>query len=68
MNRTVKPQPYQAYILRFWKENEDLEKWRFSLEDVSGERSRRGFKNFEEMMNFLRSQVDDEESEKNPIS
>ncbi len=64
MKRTVKPQPYQAYILRFWKEDEDLEKWRFSIENVSEGRPRWGFESLEELMRFLQSQLDSEEYSK----
>ena len=55
-----KPPRYQSYLLTCWEERgrdpETPVVWRFRLEDPHTER--RGFGTFEEMMAFLRSELD----------
>jgi hypothetical protein len=50
-----KNERYQAYLLRCWQERgEDQESlWRFSVEDVFGERRRQGFNSLEALVAFL---------------
>jgi hypothetical protein len=49
---------YRAYLLRCWQEGDagtDQEPlWRFSVEDVFGERCRQGFGSLEALIEFLR--------------
>jgi hypothetical protein len=60
----VKPwaaQSYRAYLLRCWHEGEaapgEAPAWRFSLEEVAGERRRRGFVSLEALVVFLRTEL-----------
>jgi hypothetical protein len=50
-------EPYRAYLLRCWPEGEkgtDQEpSWRFSVEDVFGERRWQGFGSLEALVAFL---------------
>jgi CRISPR/Cas system endoribonuclease Cas6 (RAMP superfamily) len=56
-----KNDPYRAYLLRCWQEGEmetDQEPlWRFSVEDVFGERRRQGFGSLEALVAFLRVEL-----------
>jgi hypothetical protein len=61
-----KPPRYRSYVLTFWEERsrdpEMLVVWRFSLQDPrTGQR--RGFASFEELMNFLRSELEGSKSQ-----
>jgi hypothetical protein len=52
---------YRAYLLRCWQE-EDVGTgqeplWRFSVEDVFGERRRQGFGSLEALVAFLRVEL-----------
>jgi CRISPR/Cas system endoribonuclease Cas6 (RAMP superfamily) len=53
-----KNEPYRAYLLRCWQEGDigtDQEPlWRFSVEDVFGERRWQGFGSLEALVAFLR--------------
>jgi hypothetical protein len=47
---------YHAHVLRFWREHNRPDAWRFSLEDVrTGER--RGFADLDALMAFLRAAI-----------
>jgi hypothetical protein len=52
---------YRAYLLRCWQEADvgaDQEPlWRFSVEDVFGERRRQGFGSLEALIAFLRVEL-----------
>ena len=52
---------YRAYLLRCWQEGDvgtDQEPlWRFSMEDVFGERHRQGFGSLEALVAFLRVEL-----------
>jgi CRISPR/Cas system endoribonuclease Cas6 (RAMP superfamily) len=52
---------YRAYLLRCWQEGDvetDQEPlWRFSVEDVFGERCRQGFGSLEALVAFLRVEL-----------
>lgn len=56
-----KVDPSRAYLLRCWQEGcsaEDGEAvWRFSLEEVGGERRRLGFMTLEALLAFLRAEL-----------
>ena len=56
--RKGKDKPNCAYLLRCWQEEDagtDQEPlWRFSVEDIFGERRRQGFVSLEELIEFLR--------------
>lgn len=58
--RKEKNEPYRAYLLRCWQEGDvgiDQEPlWRFSVEDVFGERRQQGFGNLEALVSFLRAE------------
>ncbi|MFQ5854308.1 MAG: hypothetical protein ACE5LU_01495 [Anaerolineae bacterium] len=51
----------RAYLLRCWHEGEaapgEAPAWRFSLEEVAGERRRRGFVSLEALVAFLRAEL-----------
>ena len=55
--RKEKNEPYRAYLLRCWPEGDmgtDQEPlWRFSVEDVFGERRWQGFGSLEALVAFL---------------
>jgi hypothetical protein len=55
---------YWVYVLRFWPEEGSngttTDNWRFTLEDPST-KARRGFMSFEALMDFLKTQTDEEE-------
>ena len=63
MHVPARPSRYRAYLLRCWEEGEQGtgrgKVWRFSLEDAYTSQ-RRGFASLEEMMAFLRSQLEGE--------
>ena len=56
-----KNERYRAYLLRCWQEGDtgtDREPlWRFSVEDVFGERRRQGFGSLEALVAFLRVEL-----------
>jgi hypothetical protein len=56
-----KKELYRAYLLRCWQEGDvgtDQELfWRFSVEDVFGERRRQGFGSLESLVAFLRVEL-----------
>jgi hypothetical protein len=53
--------PYRAYLLRCWREmdaapgQEPL--WRFSAEEILGERRRKGFSSLRALIAFLRTEL-----------
>ena len=48
----------RAYLLRCWWERTTLGPlWRFSVEEVSGERRRRGFRSLEALVAFIRGEL-----------
>jgi len=59
--RKERNEPYRAYLLRCWQEGDavtDQEPlWRFSVEDVFGERRRQGFGSLEALVAFLRVEL-----------
>lgn len=59
--RKEKNELYRAYLLRCWQEGDvgtDRETlWRFSVEDVFGERRRQGFGSLEALVAFLRVEL-----------
>ena len=59
--RKEKNELYRAYLLLCWQEGgvgTDQEPlWRFSVEDVFGERRRQGFGNLEALVAFLRVEL-----------
>jgi len=63
MTQPENPFVYHAYLLRIWRENGPEEKWRFSLEDVFGERTRRGFDDLDMLLTFLQDQIGNEEEQ-----
>ena len=52
---------YRTYLLRCWREGSDLPDaaptWRFSVEEVLGERRRHGFGNLEDVAAFLQEKL-----------
>jgi rRNA maturation protein Nop10 len=59
--RKEKDELYRAYLLRCWQEGDvatDKElPWRFSVEDVFGERRRQGFVSLEALVAFLKVEL-----------
>jgi CRISPR/Cas system endoribonuclease Cas6 (RAMP superfamily) len=59
--RKEKNELYRAYLLRCWQERDagtDQEPlWRFSVEDVFGERRPQGFGSLEALIEFLRVEL-----------
>ena len=59
--RNEKNEPYRAYLLRCWQEGDmgtDQEPiWRFSVEDVFGERRWQGLGSLEALVAFLRVEL-----------
>jgi len=59
--RKEQKEPYRAYLLRCWPEGgigTDQEPlWRFSVEDVFGERRWRGFGSLDALVVFLRAEL-----------
>jgi hypothetical protein len=53
--------PYRAYLLRCWREREaetDQEPlWRFSVEEIPGERRQQGFSSLGALITFLRAEL-----------
>jgi len=66
-NRRMERQerPLRAYLLRCWGERRAMmaqgRVWRFSLEEVFGERQRRGFRNLRALVAFIRAEFADGE-------
>jgi hypothetical protein len=56
-----KNERYYAYLLRCWQEEDvgtdQKPLWRFSVEDVFGERRRQGFGSLEALVAFLRAEL-----------
>jgi hypothetical protein len=46
---------YRAYLLRCWQDEPAA--WRFSLEEVRAEPRRRGLRDLEELIAFLRAEL-----------
>lgn len=59
--------PQRAYLLRCWRERgatADREPlWRFSVEEVFGERRRRGFHSLEALIVFIRGELREADSD-----
>ncbi|MCI0476943.1 MAG: hypothetical protein L0Y55_11890 [Anaerolineales bacterium] len=51
---------YRAYLLRCWQDEPAT--WRFSLEEVRAEPRRRGLRDLEELIAFLRAELAREEN------
>jgi hypothetical protein len=54
----------RAYLLRCWREKTAAVQgrvWRFSVEEVFGERRRHGFRNLEALVAFIRVEIADDE-------
>jgi hypothetical protein len=53
--------PYRAYLLRCWRETEAAPvqepPWRFSVEEILGERRRKGFSSLRALVAFLRTEL-----------
>jgi hypothetical protein len=53
--------PYRAYLLRCWQEGEaapgEEPLWRFSVEEISNERRRKGFTSLGALIAFLRAEL-----------
>ena len=53
--------PYRAYLLRCWQEREAAPgqepPWRFSVEEILGERRRKGFSSLRALITFLRTEL-----------
>ncbi len=60
--RQKTPRRYYAYVLRCWLEESRTQgtqtSWRFSLERVLHQRTRRGFGSLEAMVSFLQAELD----------
>jgi hypothetical protein len=57
-----KPSPDRAYLIRCWQESDalpDAPRWRFSVEEVSHEGQRWGFKDLDTLVAFLRAELGD---------
>jgi len=56
-----KKYPYRAYLLRCWRETEAAPgqelPWRFSVEEILGERRRKGFSSLRALIAFLRTEL-----------
>jgi hypothetical protein len=59
--------PPRAYLLRCWRERRGAAAWeflwRFSLEEVFGERRRRGFHSLEALIAFIRGELQEADSD-----
>jgi hypothetical protein len=53
--------PYRAYLLRCWQEGEAAPGkeplWRFSVEEISNERRRKGFSSLGALIAFLQAEL-----------
>ena len=53
--------PYRAYLLRCWRDTEAAPgqelSWRFSVEEILGERRRKGFSSLRTLIAFLRTEL-----------
>ena len=53
--------PYRAYLLRCWRETEadpgQEPPWRFSVEEILGERRRKGFSSLRALITFFRTEL-----------
>jgi hypothetical protein len=58
---------HHAYLLRCWQNGELADdqpcRWRFSVEEILQRRSRRGFESLDALVDFLRADLDDGESD-----
>ena len=56
-----KTQPYRAYLLRCWREGEEVPgeapHWRFSVEEILKERRRQGFDSLAALIAFLKAEL-----------
>ena len=56
-----KSHPYRAYLLRCWQEGEAAPGkeplWRFSVEEISNERRRKGFSSLGALIAFLQAEL-----------
>jgi hypothetical protein len=56
-----KDELYRAYLLRCWQEGDggayEGRLWRFAVEEISGERRRRGFGSFQALVAFLKGEL-----------
>jgi len=58
----------RAYLLRCWWERTSLGPlWRFSVEEVSGERRRRGFRSLEALVAFIRGELREIEADSDQV-
>ncbi len=49
---------YKAFLLRCWQEQTgNAPLWRFSLEEIGGDRKRRGFARKEDLFKFLGQEI-----------
>lgn len=49
---------YKAFLLRCWQEQTgNAPLWRFSLEEIGGDRKRRGFAHKEDLVKFLGQEI-----------
>lgn len=57
----------RAYLLRCWRERRGMATWeslwRFSVEEVFGERRRRGFHSLEALVAFIRGELQEAEAD-----
>ena len=60
-----KNHPYRAYLLRCWREGKAAtgqeSPWRFSVEEIPGERRRKGFSSLRALITFLRAELANDE-------
>jgi hypothetical protein len=57
---TSKKDVYHAFLLRCWREEQaspGSSQWRFSVEEVLGERRKQGFADLEALLAFLRAEL-----------
>ena len=56
--------PDRAYLIRCWQERDitspGMVRWRFSVEEVLHEQSRRGFADLTLLLDYLRTELDSE--------
>jgi hypothetical protein len=52
----AKHQPYRAYLLRCWQDAPAA--WRFSVEEVRAEPQRRGFRDLDDLVAFLCTELE----------
>lgn len=59
MTEEKKREPQRAYLLRCWQENipDEGADWRFSMEQVFPDRSRKSLVGFEALVTFLQTEL-----------